>query len=77
MTMTKNQPLSESARYCVIDAPFGRLGILTELVDGSLMVSKINYLSARASLSKPQNELAKEVAKQCKAYFQDPNFQFE
>ncbi len=77
MALSKNQALSESARYCVIDAPFGKLGILTELVDGSLMLSKIDYLSARASLSKPQNELAKEVAKQCKAYFQDPHFQFE
>ncbi|MBU3610118.1 methylated-DNA--[protein]-cysteine S-methyltransferase [Polynucleobacter wuianus] len=77
MALSKNAPLLESARYCVIDAPFGRLGILTELVDGSLMLSKIDYLSAKTPLSKPQNELAKEVAKQCKAYFNDPHFEFD
>ena len=77
MALSKTQPLSESARYCVIDAPFGRLGILTELVDGSLMLSKIDYLSSKTPLSKPQNELAKEVEKQCKAYFKDPQFQFD
>ena len=77
MPSSKKSPLSESARYCVIDAPFGKLGILTELVDGSLMLSKIDYLPAKAALSKPQNELAKEVAKQCTAYFKDPQFQFD
>ena len=77
MTLSKNQSAAESARYCVIDAPFGRLGILTELVDGSLMLSKIDYLPAKIPLSKPENELAKEVVKQCKAYFKDPHFQFD
>ena len=77
MALSKNQSPSESARYCVIDAPFGRLGILTELVDGSLMLSKIDYLPSSTPLSAPQNQLAKEVEKQCRAYFKDPNFQFD
>ena len=63
--------------YCVIAAPFGRLGILTELVEGSLMLSKIDYLPADAVLSAPKNALAKEVARQCKAYFKDSAWQFD
>ncbi|MBU3625175.1 methylated-DNA--[protein]-cysteine S-methyltransferase [Polynucleobacter sp. JS-Safj-400b-B2] len=66
-----------SASYCVITAPFGCLGILTELVEGSLMVSRIDYLSAHTALITPQNQLAKEVARQCKAYFKDPHWQFD
>jgi methylated-DNA-[protein]-cysteine S-methyltransferase len=77
VTLSKKPPLSESASYCVIEAPFGNLGVLTELVDGSLMLSKIDYLSSGVALSKPQNGLAKEVARQCNAYFKDPHFQFD
>jgi methylated-DNA-[protein]-cysteine S-methyltransferase len=61
----------------VIAAPFGRLGILTELVEGSLMLSKIDYLPAGEALIAPQNALAKEVARQCRAYFKDPSWQFD
>jgi methylated-DNA-[protein]-cysteine S-methyltransferase len=64
-------------QYCVIEAPFGCLGIETEMIDGSLMVSKIDYLPATTSLTKPQNQLAKEAAKQCKAYFKNPHYQFD
>lgn len=77
MTISQKKSFSESAQYCVIDAPFGRLGILTELVDGSLMLSKIEYLAASVALAAPQNQLAKEVAKQCKAYFKNPQYQFD
>ena len=77
MLRTKDSANIKSASYCVIEAPFGRLGISTELVDGSLMLSKIDYLPATKALSSPQNALAKEVAKQCKAYFKDPNYQFD
>jgi methylated-DNA-[protein]-cysteine S-methyltransferase len=66
-----------SSSYCVIAAPFGRLGILTELVEGSLMLSKIDYLPAGEALIAPQNALAKEVARQCKVYFKDPSWQFD
>lgn len=66
-----------SANYCIIAAPFGFLGILTEMVEGSLMLSRIDYLPANTALISPQNQLAKEVARQCKAYFQDPHWQFD
>ena len=76
MTIPLKKSLCDSAQYCVIDAPFGRLGILTELVDGSLMLSKIEYLASTAKLITPQNQLAKDVARQCKAYFKNPQYQF-
>ena len=68
---------SLNAQYCVIKAPFGHLGILTEMVDGSLMLSKIDYLSSKTPLSPPGNQLAKEVAKQCASYFKNPGHQFD
>ncbi|MBU3629908.1 methylated-DNA--[protein]-cysteine S-methyltransferase [Polynucleobacter sp. AP-Melu-500A-A1] len=68
---------SADLQYCVIQAPFGCLGIETGMVEGSLMVSKIDYLPATTALIKPQNQLAREVEKQCKAYFKNPQFQFE
>ena len=71
------QKTSLDLQYCVIEAPFGCLGILTELVDGSLMLSRIDYLPSSATLVSPQNQLAKEVARQCKAYFKDPHWQFD
>ena len=70
----KNSP---DLQYCVIEAPFGCLGIETEMVEGSLMVSKIDYLPAKATLIKPQNQLAREAEKQCKAYFKNPKFLFD
>lgn len=77
MAITRKPSPNDTTQYCVIDAPFGRLGISTELVDGSLMLSKIHYLSATTALIPPQNQLAKEVAKQCKAYFKNPQYQFD
>jgi hypothetical protein len=52
-------PTSKSSEYCVISAPFGRLGVQTELVDGSLMISKIDYLPLNSPLSPSGNSLAK------------------
>ena len=76
MTIPHKRSSSGNAQYCVIAAPFGRLGILTELVEGSLMLSKIDYLPATAALVAPKNQLAKEVAKQCRAYFRDSHSEF-
>ena len=71
-------PLSSNgANYWVIAAPFGCLGISTEMVEGSLMLSRMDYLPANTALIAPQNQLAKEVARQCKSYFQDPHWQFD
>ncbi len=77
MATVKKQTSLDSAQYCVIAAPFGRLGILTELVDGSLMLSKIEYLPASAALVRPSNQLSKEAEKQFKAYFQNPHHSFD
>ena len=77
MTAPPKPFTANSSSYCVISAPFGRLGILTELVEGSLMLSKIDYLPAEEVLIAPKNALAKEVERQCKAYFKDPTWQFD
>ena len=77
MAPIKKQATSESAQYCVIAAPFGGLGILTELVDGSLMLSRIDYLPATTALVSPKNQLAREAEKQLKGYFQNPHYQFD
>ena len=61
--------ISISADYCVISAPFGCLGVQTELVDGSLMISKIDYLPPGTALISPKNALAKAFSKQCAQYF--------
>lgn len=76
MTPVKKQVTSDSVQYCVIAAPFGRLGILTELVDGSLMLSRIDYLSTSTALVSPKNHLAREAEKQFKAYFQNSHHLF-
>jgi methylated-DNA-[protein]-cysteine S-methyltransferase len=77
MKTSVKQKSANSSSYCVVAAPFGRLGILTELVDGSLMLTKIDYLPSEAALIAPQNQLAKEVVRQCKAYFKDPRWEFD
>jgi methylated-DNA-[protein]-cysteine S-methyltransferase len=77
MTSSPSSSNPKSTNYCVIEAPFGRLGISTELVEASLMLSRIDYLPANTDLIAPQNLLAKEVARQCKAYFKDPYWQFD
>ncbi|MBU3574636.1 methylated-DNA--[protein]-cysteine S-methyltransferase [Polynucleobacter sp. UK-Mo-2m-Kol15] len=66
-----------STEYCVISAPFGCLGVQTELVDGSLMISKIDYLPLSTALISPKNALAKAFSKQCSQYFNDASFRFE
>ena len=77
MNRQNNKTPLLNAQFCVIKAPFGRLGILTEMVDGSLMLSRIDYLSSKTSLSSPGNQLAKEVARQCAGYFKNPAYQFD
>ena len=77
MTPSPKQALAEGAQFCVIAAPFGRLGILTEKVDGSLMVSKIEYLPASVALVSPKNALAKSAERQFKAYFKNPDHLFD
>ncbi len=61
----------------VIAAPFGRLGIVTDMVDGSLMVTQLCYLPKRVKLISPKNALATKVEKQCQKYFKDPGYVFD
>ena len=61
----------------VVRAPFGHLGISTEIVDGSLMVTQLCYLPKTTRLFAPVNDLAKEVMTQCDLYFNDAAFQFD
>jgi len=75
--MTSLKTAAQAYSYSVIAAPFGCLGISTELVDGSLMLSKIDYLPAATPLIAPQNHLSKEVSRQCRAYFKDPHWKFD
>ena len=70
-------PSPKSTEYCVISAPFGCLGVQTELVDGSLMISKVDYLPSNTPLLAPRNELAKDFAKQCVQYFKDASSVFD
>jgi len=77
MATPKSTADTEASHYCVIQAPFGRLGIWTEVIDGSLMLAKIDYLPIQSKLIAPRNLLAKEVQRQCLAYFNDPHFEFD
>ena len=77
MATPKSTADTKASHYCVIQAPFGRLGIWTEVVDGSLMLAKIDYLPIQSKLIAPRNLLAKEVQRQCLAYFKDPHFEFD
>ena len=82
MSFTKNQRYVLGEKFvgewdAVINAPFGRLAIQTELVDQSLMISQICYLPAEVELKAAKTDLAKELARQCKQYFKDPDFIFD
>jgi methylated-DNA-[protein]-cysteine S-methyltransferase len=68
---------NHTSNDCVIAAPFGCLGITTEMVDGSLMLAHIRYLPASAKHQAPGNALAALVEQQCRAYFADPKAAFD
>jgi methylated-DNA-[protein]-cysteine S-methyltransferase len=68
---------SKSIQYCVISAPFGCVGVQTEFVEGSLMISKIDYLPTNTVLSPVANYLAKAFSKQCDQYFQNASAVFD
>ena len=53
MASSSTPSYPKSTSYCVIAAPFGCLGIWTELVEGSLMLSRIDYLPAKTVLVTP------------------------
>ena len=57
--------------------PFGGLRIRTEIVDASLMITQVQYLSDLDKASRPLNELAKDAKQQIENYFDDPHFLFD
>jgi methylated-DNA-[protein]-cysteine S-methyltransferase len=73
---SRSQP-NHKTNECVIAAPFGYLGITTEMVDGSLMLACIRYLPASAKHKAPGNALAALAEQQCRAYFADPMAVFD
>jgi methylated-DNA-[protein]-cysteine S-methyltransferase len=78
MTSTTSSPYpNHQSSACVIAAPFGCLGITTEMVDGSLMLACIRYLPASAKHKAPGNALAALAEQQCRAYFADPMAVFD
>jgi methylated-DNA-[protein]-cysteine S-methyltransferase len=79
MTSSTSSRLQSNHQWnvCVIAAPFGCLGITTEIVDGSLMLARIHYLPASAKHKAPGNALAALVEQQCRDYFADPRAVFD
>lgn len=57
--------------------PFGGLGIRTEIVDGSLMITQVQYYNHLDKASRPLNQLAKNAIEQIEAYFDDPYSRFD
>jgi methylated-DNA-[protein]-cysteine S-methyltransferase len=76
-TTTSSLQANHQSNVCVIAAPFGCLGITTEMVDGSLMLACIRYLPGSAKHQAPGNALAALVEEQCQAYFADPRTVFD
>ena len=69
--------LTGHIQHCVLRAPFGGLRIRTEIVDASLMIAQVQYLTHLDKVSRPSNELAKDAKEQIEAYFDDPHFLFD
>jgi len=61
----------------VIRAPFGKLGVRTLFVEGSLFISEVLYISHLENVVSPQNALAQRFCDQADHYFKDPHYQFE
>ena len=72
----KNLALSDLTDLCVIRAPFGALGIASEMTDSSLMISRIIYLPKGSKLIKPKNDLVRFSIDQLEAYFTNPDSVF-
>lgn len=77
MTAAKLKMKPNTREYCVISAPFGCLGVETEFIDGSLMISRIDYLAPDAVLVRPCNDLAELFVGQCQQYFGNAAFIFD
>jgi len=61
----------------VISAPFGKLGIKTDMFENSLMLSEIFYAAQDTPLLSPQNQLARQATEQIYQYFEEPEMIFD
>lgn len=61
----------------VISAPFGKLGMKTEMFENSLMLREISYVAQDTPLLTPQNQLARQATEQMNQYFKDPEMIFD
>lgn len=69
--------LTGNLQFCLMRAPFGGLGIRTEIVDGSLMIAQVRYFSQLEKASRPHNELEKIAKEQIESYFDNPHSPFD
>jgi len=69
--------LTGHIQHCLMRVPFGGLAIYTETVDGSLMISQVQYYSYLDQVIRPANQLAKIAKEQIEAYFDNPHFSFD
>jgi methylated-DNA-[protein]-cysteine S-methyltransferase len=76
MQLNKDPLMPRHSDYSVISAPFGKLGIFSEMVDGTLTISQIRYLPKDEKKVQPKNQLVKRAVEQMDAYFVNPNFEF-
>jgi len=74
--LKKNQ--DQNPRWsAVISAPFGKLGMKTEMFENSLMLREISYVAQDTPLLTPQNQLARQAVEQMNQYFEDPAMIFD
>ena len=64
---------SAGSYTAIIDSPCGRLGIID---DGNALTA-IHFLEDAMPCQAPSSQLAKRTAQQLKAFFNDPEFQFD
>jgi methylated-DNA-[protein]-cysteine S-methyltransferase len=61
----------------VFKTPFGKLGIKTDIFEGSLMIQEIFYVAKETRVLAPKNELAKKAVEQIESYISDPHNEFD
>jgi methylated-DNA-[protein]-cysteine S-methyltransferase len=61
----------------IIPAPFGKLGIKTDMFEKSLMLSEVFYVAKDTPLLSAQNKLAEKAIQQINRYLVDPEYEFD
>ena len=77
ITLLKQVKDKDQQWAAVIPAPFGKLGIKTEMFENSLMISEVFYVAQKTPLLPAQNELAKTAIQQINQYIDDSAFEFD